>query len=139
MVRAGERINPSQHVDGLLKWIYDKFSKEIESKKTEKGKEVQEEKRKKILSVFANHSKDDLTNVFHLSNLIADAKSVIIDKMNQAGHIATFVKTQTGFKVTGVEGFVAIDHLKGGAVKIVNRMEFSSNNFSAEIIKGWQR
>jgi hypothetical protein len=29
--------------------------------------------------------------------------------------------------------------LKGGAVKIVDRMEFSSNNFNPEIIKGWQR
>jgi hypothetical protein len=41
--------------------------------------------------------------------------------------------------VTGVEGFVAIDHLTGGAVKIVDRLEFSKSNFSADIIKGWQR
>ena len=59
--------------------------------------------------------------------------------MNQAGHISTFIKTADGFKVTGVEGFVAIDHLKGGAVKIVDRMEFSKANFSAEVIKGWQK
>ena len=51
----------------------------------------------------------------------------------------TFIKTSNGFKTTGVEGFVAIDHLKGGAVKIVDRMEFSKNNFNPEIIKGWQR
>jgi hypothetical protein len=59
--------------------------------------------------------------------------------MNQAGHISTFIKTNNGFKVTGVEGFVAIDHLTGGAVKIINRMEFSKSNFSADVIKGWQR
>jgi hypothetical protein len=51
--------------------------------------------------------------------------------------INTFVKTQNGFKVTGVEGFVAIDRIKGGAVKLVDRMEFSYNNFSPDIIKGW--
>jgi hypothetical protein len=139
-VRAGERIqNPRMHVQGLFHWIYEKFQKEIESKKTEKGKSVQEEKRKKILAYFANHAQDQIAKVFELSNLIADIKSPIIAKMNQAGHIPTFIKTKNGFKTTGVEGFVAIDHLRGGAVKIVDRMEFSSNNFNPEIIKGWQR
>lgn len=139
MVRAGQRINPKQHVDGLFHWIYNRFQKEIETKKTDKGKTAQEEKRKKILTFFANHPKEDIVKVFQLSNMIADVKSPIIAKMNQAGHLATFVRTPNGFKVTGVEGFVAIDHLKGGAVKIVDRMEFSRNNFNPEIIKGWQR
>jgi hypothetical protein len=139
-VRAGERIqNPKQHVQGLFHWIYERFQKDIESKKTEKGKSAQEEKRKKIMAYFANHEQEQIAKVFELSNLIADIKLPIIAKMNQAGHISTFVKTKNGFKVTGVEGFVAIDHLKGGAVKIVDRMEFSSNNFNPEIIKGWQR
>jgi hypothetical protein len=139
-VRAGERIqNPKQHVQGLFHWIYERFQKDIESKKTEKGKSAQEEKRKKIMAYFANHEQEQIAKVFELSNLIADIKLPIIAKMNQAGHISTFVKTKNGFKVTGVEGFVAIDHLKGGAVKIVDRMEFSSNNFNPEIVKGWQR
>ena len=59
--------------------------------------------------------------------------------MNKAASIKTFLKTKDGFEVTGVEGFVAIDHLTGGAVKIVDRMEFSRANFSADILKGWQR
>jgi hypothetical protein len=46
---------------------------------------------------------------------------MIITKMNEAGHISTFLRTTAGYKVTGVEGFVAIDHLTGGAVKIVDR------------------
>jgi len=63
---------------------------------------------------------------------------MIVDKMNEAGHISTFIRTASGFKVTGVEGFVAIDHV-GNAVKIVDRMEFSRSNFSPDVIKGWQR
>jgi len=27
--------------------------------------------------------------------------------------------------------------MEGGAVKLVDRMEFSTNNFSPDIIKGW--
>lgn len=139
-VRAGEKVaDPTKHVQGLFHWIYERFQKDIDAKKTEKGKTAAEEKRKKILAYFASHDQTEIAKVFELSNLIADVKSPIIAKMNQAGHISTFIRTANGFKTTGVEGFVAIDHLKGGAVKIVDRMEFSKNNFSADIIKGWQR
>jgi len=47
----------------------------------------------------------------------------------------TFVETPEGYKVTTPEGYVAIDKLKGGAVKLVDRLEFSKNNFN--IIKNW--
>ena len=139
-IRKGEKIdNPTQHVKDLFNWIYDRYQKEIDIKKTEKGKSVQEEKRKKILAFFANHPQNEISKIFELANYIVLAKNLIINKMNQAGHISTFIKTTNGFKVTGVEGFVAIDHLSGGAVKIVDRMEFSKSNFSADVIKGWQR
>lgn len=138
-VRAGKRVDPKEHVKGLFNWIYDRYQKEIDAKKTEQGKAGWEEKRKKIMSFFANHDQAEIVKIFQLSNMIADVKEPIIAKMNQAGHISTFVKTANGFKVTGVEGFVAIDHLKGGAVKVIDRMEFSRNNFDKEIIKGWQR
>jgi hypothetical protein len=139
-VRAGQRVtNPKAHVDGLFKWIYDRFQKEADAKKTEKGRSTAEEKRKKIMSFFANHDKGEIVKIFELSNMIADIKGPIIAKMNDASRIKTMVKTPTGFRVTSHEGYVAIDHLKGGAVKIVDRMEFSKNNFSAEIVKGWQR
>lgn len=139
-VRAGEKItDPKAHVQGLFRWIYDKYQKEIDTKKTDKGKAAQEEKRKKIMSWFAKHPQSEIVKIFQLSNMIADIKAPIIEKMNQAGHISTFIRTSSGFKVTGVEGFVAIDHLKGGAVKIVDRMEFSRNNFDKNVLKGWER
>jgi len=47
------------------------------------------------------------------------------------------MKTSTGFRVTAPEGFVAIDNLKGGAVKLVDRMEFSMQNFNAA--KNWDK
>jgi len=103
------------------------------------GKAGKEEKRKAVLSFFATHDKAEIVKIFDLVNLLAKAKLMIITKMNDAGHINTFLKTTSGYKVTGVEGFVAIDHLTGGAVKIVDRLEFSKSNFSADIIKGWQR
>lgn len=139
-IRANEKVtDPKKHTEELFHFIYDRFEKEIEKRKTEAGKSSQEDKRKKLLSLFTTHDKAEIAKVFELTNLLVDAKHMIVDKMNQAGHINTFLKTADGFKTTGVEGFVAIDHLSGGAVKIVNRMEFSKANFSADIIKGWQR
>ena len=46
-------------------------------------------------------------------------------------------KTKNGLKVTNPEGYVAIDRVSGGAVKLVDRMEFSFNNFTA--IKAWDK
>jgi hypothetical protein len=45
------------------------------------------------------------------------------------------MKTDSGYKVTAPEGFVAVDVLKGNAVKLVDRLEFSQNNFNAA--KAW--
>ena len=75
--------------------------------------------------------------MFKLQNLIVDSKLIIINKLNKLNKIGTFVKTTSGFKVTNAEGFVAIDRMEGGAVKLVDRLEFSANNFSKDIIKGW--
>lgn len=139
-IRSGELIkDTSAHVVGLFDYIHSKFQKEIDSKKTEKGKASGEEKRKKILAFFANHDKREIVKIFDLANKLTEVKNKIVAKMNKAGHINTFLKTPNGFRVTGVEGFVAIDHMTGGAVKIIDRMEFSKSNFSPDIIKGWQK
>ena len=49
----------------------------------------------------------------------------------------SFIRTANGFKVTNPEGYVAIDRATGGAVKLVDRMEFSFNNFTA--VKAWDK
>ena len=139
-IRKMEQISDTRaHVRELFHYIHDKYQKEIEKKKTPAGKQKQEDTRKKVLNFFAHHDQNQIVAIFDLVNLLVEAKKMIIEKMNQAGHINTFLKTANGFKITGVEGFVAIDHLTGGAVKIVDRMEFSYSNFSPEILKGWQR
>lgn len=138
-IRKMEQISDTRaHVRELFHYIHEKYQKEIEKRKTPAGKKTQEDSRTKILSFFAHHDQNQIVAIFDLVNLLVEAKKMIIEKMNKAGHISTFLKTKTGFKTTGVEGFVAIDHLKGGAVKIVDRMEFSYANFSPEILKGWQ-
>lgn len=136
-IREGQRaIDTSKHVTELFNYIHDKLEPK---QKTEKGKAAGEAKRKAMLAYFANTDKKEIAKIFDLVNALVMAKQMVVNKMNQAGHISTFLHTNSGFKATGVEGFVAIDHMSGGAVKIIDRMEFSKSNFSPDIIKGWQR
>ena len=137
-VRANKPIGDTKkHVDGLVKYISDKYQKEIDKLKSEKGKAGKAAKRDEFLKFFDESNKNSLKLLFDLQKSLVVAKLKIINKLNRLNKINTFGKTQNGFKVTGAEGFVAIDHIKGGAVKLVDRMEFSYNNFSPDIIKGW--
>ena len=139
-VRRGEIIGDSgRHVSGLINWVKARYQKEIDAKKTEKGKSSQQKKLDEILTFFSPTNKENLKRIFDLQKLIVFAKLKLINSLNKLQNIQTFVKTRNGFKVTGAEGFVAIDTLGGDAVKIVDRMEFSYNNFSPNILKGWDK
>lgn len=62
------------------------------------------------------------------------AKNFLIRKLNQIQSIGHFIRTPNGFKVTNPEGYVAVDRVRG-AVKLVDRLEFSRANFT--IAKDW--
>lgn len=139
-VRAGQKIDsPSKFVSGLMEYIYEYYQKEIDKRKSEKGKASQEEKRKEIMSYFSNTDKSQIVGLFELYNLIVDAKLMIIRKLDKAKTVGTFLKTRDGYKVTEQEGFVAIDRMGKNAVKLVDRLQFSNANFSPDYIKGWQK
>ena len=139
-VRDGEIVKDTKkHTEALVKYIYNKFQKEIDKRKTSKGKDAQAGKRDEFLKFFSADNKKNLKLIFDLQKLIVEAKLILIAKLNELNDINTFVKTSKGYKVTGQEGYVAIDTLTGGALKVVDRMEFSYNNFSPEILKGWQK
>jgi hypothetical protein len=54
--------------------------------------------------------------------------------MNQIKSIGTFLQKGNGFEVTNPEGYVAVDRM-GNAVKLVDRLEFSTANFT--LAKNW--
>jgi len=137
-VRKGQRItNTARHAKGLIMFVNDRYAKQIDKRSSDAGKQVQIDKRDELLEFFSRGNLDQLKLIFDLHNYVTDSKLIIINKLNELNNMGTFVKTKSGFKVTGVEGFVAIDRMEGGAVKLVDRLEFSTNNFSKDIIKGW--
>lgn len=138
-IREGQEItNPISHAKGLIEWLMDREKKELDKRKTPRGKEQFTDSFKPIKQWMANTPLSVIAGIFELQMHLVSAKKVIIKKMNQAAKLKTFLKTSDGFKITGEEGYVAIDHLSGNAVKLVDRLEFSYANFNPNIIKGWQ-
>jgi len=139
-VREGQRVgNPKSFVRGLEKYLNDYFDKEIESKKSAKGKATWEAKKQDAMKFFAENKTKDVENLFEMYNLIVDAKHLVVRKLEKVGGLKTLLKTKNGYEVTGQEGFVAIDRYGKNALKLVDRLQFSKANFSDQYIKGWQR
>ena len=105
-------------------------------KKNKRPNAVNEKNLRSHLRVIKG-SLQTLENVVNFMKLLIEAKLMIVKKMDQAKGLAkTFVRVPDGLKVVAPEGYVAIDKT-GGAVKIVDKMEFSFNNFTAA--KAWDK
>ena len=111
-----------------------KLDKEIDSKKTDASKEKYREIQKDGINKI-DSAKSDLISVTELYVNIMEAKNVLVQKLSKVKSIGTFLRTDDGLKTTEPEGFVAVDRIKGNAVKLVNRLEFSRANFTAA--KNW--
>ena len=137
-VRAGEIIkNPKKHAAGYVDWVQMSIQKQIDKVKSDKGKEKYTNMQKEYVRDFKKHV-NNLTQIITFQNLLVDAKMQIVKKLNSVkGLTDTFIRTDNGYKVTNPEGYVAIDRVGGKAVKLVDRMEFSFNNFTA--IKAWDK
>ena len=136
-VRAGEKItNTKKHTAGLIAYVYDKSKKEVEKVKRPQNKEIKQQNMDRLMKVFRSQS-SKLVTIFDMQNLLVDAKNMIVKKLEGAKGVAdTFVRTPKGYKTTNVEGFVAVDKV-GKAVKLVDRLEFAHQNFTAA--KNWSK
>ena len=137
-VRAGEKIrNTSVHTINLIRYVEDKLNKEILKAKRADTKRKRQQEKNEMMRFFRG-SAMQLVQIFNLMNLIVDTKLIIIRKLQEMRQITgTFVRTDDGFKITNPEGFVAVDKLSGGALKLVDRLEFSHQNFTVK--KQWDK
>ena len=109
----------------------------IDKVKTPAAKDKYKKQQREYVREFRKHA-NNLGFIVLFQNLMIDAKMQIVRKLNSVkGLTDTFIRTANGYKVTNPEGYVAIDRVKGNAVKLVDRMEFSFNNFTA--LKAWDK
>ena len=137
-VREGQPItNPKKHAQEYVKYVEQHFQKQMDKVKTPAAKDKYKKQQQEYVREFRKHT-NNLSFMILFQNLMIDAKMQIVRKLNSVkGLTDTFIRTNNGYKVTNPEGYVAIDRIKGNAVKLVDRMEFSFNNFTA--LKAWDK
>ena len=128
--------DPVSHVYELRQYLESFFDKELNNRKTNRGREGVQLKRRQILEDLVD---EELIRIFKIYNLVIRAKGILITKLNNANSLDTFYLTNKGYRVANQEGFVVADRFGTNAVKLIDRLEFSYSNFSPEVIKGFQR
>ena len=132
-IRQGTKIEGTKRLANNFEvYFRDRLKKEIDSKKTQATKQKYEE----ILEVgmkILRPNREGLYFAIATYITLQSAKAVLLRKLNTIQSIGSFLRTKNGYKVTSPEGYVAI---KGsGAVKLVDRLEFSRANFN--MAKDW--
>jgi hypothetical protein len=136
-VREGKKITDTRaHTLELVRFVEAKLNKEISSVKREETKRKKAAEKTEIMRFFRS-SAMSLKTIFDLQNYLVDAKLMIIRKLETIKSIGTFIRTDDGFRITAPEGFVAVSKTTGGALKLVDRLEFSQANFTAA--KNWSK
>ena len=136
-VREGKKITDTRaHTLELVRFVEAKLNKEISSVKREETKRKKAAEKTEIMRFFRS-SAMSLKTIFDLQNFLVDAKLMIIRKLETIKSIGTFIRTDDGFRITAPEGFVAVSKTTGGALKLVDRLEFSQANFTAA--KNWSK
>ena len=135
-IRAATDLPSTKETAGKFRDFYkERTQKEVDGVKTEKSKTkyktIQDEGLK-----FIDAQTESIYFAVATYKTLQTAKKILIDKLNSAKGIGTFKTTPNGLQATNPEGYVAVDK-KGKAVKLVDRMEFSLQNFT--VAKNWDK
>jgi len=132
-IREGKSITNAKAVVQDFKGFYSGLmNKEIASKKTKTSQDKYLQMRTNGLKFIQMNERSIYFTVASYMNLI-EAKNYIIRRLEKVQSLGTFLRTENGYRVTAPEGFVAIR--SGNALKLVDRLEFSRANFTAD--KNW--
>ena len=134
-IRAATDLPSTKETATNFKSYYaEKTQKEIDGVKTDKAKQKYQTIQDTGIKFIDDHN-ESIYMACATYKSLQRAKKVIIDKLNKAKSIGTFKRDGNGLKATNPEGYVAVDK-KGKAVKLVDRLEFSIQNFTAA--KNWE-
>ena len=135
-IRAATDLPSTKETASKFREFYkERTQKEIDGVKTDKAKEKYQTIQDTGLKFIDNHN-ESVYFACATYKTLQTAKGVIISKLNKAKTIGTFKTTPNGLQATNPEGYVAVDK-KGKAVKLVDRLEFSIQNFTAA--KNWDK
>ena len=133
-IRKGQTIAGVKKLQTQFKTYYSKvLNDEINKRKTKSAKDRFTAQREEGLK-FIDKYEDQIYFAIASYVTLQRTKNYLVNKMNKIKSIGTFIQRGNGFEVTNPEGYVAVDRL-GNAVKLVDRLEFSTANFT--VSKNW--
>ena len=134
-IRQSQSIrNPSQFIGQFIRSYETELNQAILSAKKTETKMNRTKEKTQVMN-FLHRNTSYFVMMIELMNTFVESKLLILRKIQQVKSLGTFLRTDTGFKATTPEGFVAVNLQKGNAVKLVDRLEFSRANFNAA--KAW--
>jgi len=130
-VREGEHMkDPYEFTKDFLEFYKGRVLKDIDKIKTDKAVAARHQKISDK-EVWIDEHKETIYKIIDLYNHLNEIKLVMVNKLNTLDGLKTFIRSYDGYDVTNPEGFVAVGH-DGNAVKLVDRLEFSRQNFNKE-------
>ncbi len=128
--------DPKGFIEEFKAFVMAEAEKKAASLKKEASKAAKIEKGKEICD-FIEENRTTFEKIYEVKNQVVELKEFFIRKLNKLGSFRTFVRhIDRGFLPCGQEGY-AVSDIDGNIQKFVSRIEFSHNNFSKEIVKGW--
>jgi hypothetical protein len=130
----GDSMAKVKTLQDMFREYYEQILRaEIDARKTDSGKQKYKDLLKTNLQ-FIDKNRNALYFAIASHVSLGNAKNFLIQKLAQIQSIGHFIRTANGYRVTNPEGYVAVDR-RSGAVKLVDRLEFSRANFT--IAKDW--
>ena len=128
--------DPKGFIEDFKAFVMAEAEKKAATLKKEASKAAKIEKGKEICD-FIEKNRSTFEKIYEVKNQVVELKEFFIKKLNKLGSFRTFVRhIDKGFLPCGQEGY-AVSDIDGNIQKFVSRIEFSHNNFSKEIVKGW--
>jgi hypothetical protein len=131
-VKAGLSNNTT---NGFSVFVQAKLAAEAEALKTQSKKDEKAEKMVRITKYLKAYA-SQIDRLFGLHAMLAKAKGLVISKLSLTQTVSTFIADKDGYRPTAPEGFVAVCGKTCSIVKLVDRNEFSRNNFN--LAKEWK-
>lgn len=139
-IRAGQGVGePITFLKEFISFYTERMEAEIAKLKGGPDSKAAQDRIAKIRAKeqFIADNSNTLLGIMAIYKRVIELKLALVKKLQQVeSNVGTFIKTETGYDVMSPEGFVAIGH-DGGAVKLVDRLEFSRQNFAG--VADWKR
>lgn len=134
-VKQGSIPSIPDRANGFVPYIQKRMEVDMAKRKSDKGKQG-------VMAAYkaaSEASYKSLVDIFTTMDIIVAVKNMILEQLNKYALYKNFVVTKSGDYIsTKDEGFVLVKSESAG-LKLVDRLEFSRNNFSKDIVSGFDK